>query len=349
MTQRIAIIGAGALGGYVGGYMTRDGHDPLLIDPWRAHVERMRGDGLELRGLTEPENFTVKCRAVHTGELPDPAATKFDIVVIATKSYDTEWAAKTMLPYLADDGFVVSLQNGINEPAIAAVVGPERTTGCIASMISVELMAPGLIQRNVKLGGSVHTVFRAGELDGTETPRIRAVADMLSSVDSAKVTDDLMMERWSKLAVNCMRNPVGAATGRGTNANDADPATRRLAIRLAAEAAAVGMAEVGRLEKISGILPEQLLAAGAGDADALAAAEQILIDAMARRSDNQRPSMAQDVAKGRPTEIDYINGLVADRATRHGIQVPANAGIVRVIKGIEAGAVDPSPAAVAGL
>ncbi|MDA0997192.1 MAG: 2-dehydropantoate 2-reductase, partial [Proteobacteria bacterium] len=275
--------------------------------------------------------------------------TKFDIVFIATKSYDTDWAARTMQPYLAPDGFVVSLQNGINEPAISDIVGAACTVGCIASMISVELMSPGLIQRNVKLGGADHTVFRAGEQDGSASPRIAAVAEMLSSVDSAKVTGELMVERWSKLAVNCMRNPLGAATGRGTNANDSDPDTRRLAIRLAAEAAAVGIAEVGRLEKISGIAPEQLLAAGKGDAQAMQAAEQILVEAMARRSDNQRPSMAQDVAKGRPTEIDYINGLVVERARKRGIQVPANDGIVRVIKMIEAGAVDPCPAAVAGL
>lgn len=349
--ERIAVFGAGALGGYVGGYLTRAGRDVTLIDPWAEHVDRMGDPGLQLSGLTEPENFTVKCKAVLLDDLPAPGGIgPFDIIFIAVKSFDTKPAAERMKPYLAaPDGFMASLQNGINEPVIAAVAGRERTLGVIASQISVALWEAGKVQRNVKLGGATHTVFRVGELDGRVTERATRVAAMLADIDSSKVTETLMDERWSKLVANCMRNPVSAATGLGSNACDTDDHIRRLGIRIAAEAIAVARAEGYTVEKILGISPDLLQAAGQGDAAALAACDRSLLEGRARRSDAQRPSMGQDMVKRRKTEIDFLNGLVVETARRHGIPVPANEGIVRAIKRIEAGEIQPSPEAVAGI
>ena len=143
---KIAIVGAGALGGYVGGYLTRDGHDVTLIDMWPENVEAMRGPGLELTGLTKPENFTVRTNAIHLTELQAVSKTRpFDIAFVAVKSYDTEWATSMIAQYLSPAGFVVSLQNSINEDRIARVVGWGKTVGCIASRIAVELHEPGKI------------------------------------------------------------------------------------------------------------------------------------------------------------------------------------------------------------
>ncbi len=342
--DRIAVYGAGAVGAYVGGYMTRDGRDVTLIDPWEEHVNLMRDPGLKLSGLTEPENFTVKCNAILDGDLPPPGKVgPFDVIFICVKSFDTEAAAKRMQPYLADGGFMVSLQNGINEETIAKVVGHDRTVGCIASAISVSMWEPGAVRRNVKLGGTEHTVFRAGELDGSVTPRVEKIAEILSSVDSAKVTTTLMGERWSKLIVNCMRNPISAASGMASNACDTDDHIRHLGIRIGSEAVAVAKAEGHPLEKLLGMPPEQVLAAGQGDAEAMAACDKKLLDDRAKRSDQQRPSMAQDMVKGRKTEIDYLNGFVVLKAKNHGIAVPANEGIVTAIKRIEAGELKPGP------
>jgi 2-dehydropantoate 2-reductase len=348
--ERIAVYGAGAVGAYVGGYMTREGHDVTLIDPWAEHVARMRDPGLELSGLTEPENFSVVCKAVVDAELPQPGEIgPFDIIFICVKSFDTEAAAKRMKPYLAEGGFMVSLQNGINEGTIAEVVGADRTVGCIASAISVSMWEPGAVRRNVKLGGKEHTVFRAGELDGRVTPRVERVAEILASIDSAKVTTTLMGERWSKLIVNCMRNPISAASGMASNACDTDDHIRRLGIRIGAEAVVVAQAEGHPLEKLLGMPPEQVLAAGQGDAEAMAACDKKLLDDRAKRSDEQRPSMAQDMVKGRKTEIDFLNGFVVRTARQHGIAVPANEGIVAAIRKIEAGEAKPSPDLLAAI
>jgi 2-dehydropantoate 2-reductase len=351
MSRKIAIFGAGAVGGYVGGYMTRAGHDVTLIDMWPEHVDKMRNDGIELAGLTEPENFTVTgVNAIHITELHDfGKGGPFDIVFISTKSYDTVWATRLMADFLAPGGFVASLQNGINEERVASVVGWGRTVGCIASKISVELTSPGRIQRNVALGGKEHTVFRVGEPHGRITKRIEEVRDLLALADSADVTDNLWGERWSKLVVNCMRNPISAATGRGGNDNDRDDHTRRLALGIAAEAIRVGQAHGFQLSKIYGMPPEDVTAAMDGNNAAMDRCETIMFEGVAKRSDDQRPSMGQDMAKRRRTEIGYLNGLVVEKAVEIGLEAPLNAGIVEVVQRIERGEIEASPAAVAHL
>lgn len=347
---KIAIVGAGALGGYVGGYLARDGHDVTLIDMWPENVEAMRGRGLELSGLTKPENFTVRTNAIHLTELQAVSKSRpFDVAFVAVKSYDTEWATSMIAQYLTSAGFIVSLQNSINEDRIAAIVGWGKTVGCIASRIAVELHEPGKIRRMVALGGEAHTIFRVGETHGRKTSRAAAIRDMLTSIDSATVTSNLWGERWSKLCINCMRNPVSAATGRGGNANDQDPLTRRLAIMLAGEAVKIGLAQGYELEKMYGLMPEQLVAAHEGANKAFVECEETLLAGTKGRADGQRPSMGQDMQKGRRTEIDYLNGLVAARATDLGIAAPYNSGMAEVVRRIERGEIEPSPEAVAHL
>jgi 2-dehydropantoate 2-reductase len=199
----------------------------------------------------------------------------------------------------------------------------------------------------VALGGKEHTIFRVGEVHGRSTERVERIQSMLAGIDSAKVTDNLWGERWSKLCINCMRNPVSAATGRGGNANDQDPMTRKLAIMLAGEAVKIGLAQGYSLEKMYGLTPEQLVAAHDGDAAAFSQCEAKLLEGAKTRSDGQRPSMGQDMQKGRRTEIDYLNGLVAERAAAIGMDAPYNSGIAAVVRRIERGEIEPSPEAVA--
>jgi 2-dehydropantoate 2-reductase len=349
-SDKIAIVGAGALGGHVGAYLTREGHDVTLIDAWPEHVEHMRAHGLTLDGTTEPECFTQAVNAIHITDLQKTAHGRpFNFVFVAVKSYDTVWATHMIKNYLTLDGFCVSLQNGINEERMASVVGWGKTVGCIASTIAVELDGPGHINRNVKLGGAERVIFSVGEVHGRVTPRAEKLSEMLACVDSSEVTTNLWGKRWSKLMVNCMRNPVSAATGRGGNANDRDDHTRRLAVRLAGEAGRIGVALGYKLGLVYKIEPELLMAAEQGDGDAMAQCEEKLLANMTFRNDDQRPSMGQDMQKGRRTEIDYLNGLVVEKAKELGLPVPANEGIAEVVRQIERGKIRAGPDAIAHL
>jgi len=338
MGKRIVFVGAGAIGGYVGGHMTRAGHDVTLIDAWPEHVERMRSHGLELAGVTDAERHTVKVNALHLTEVQRLSRERpVDIAFVCVKSYDTEWATLLIRQYLAPDGFVVSLQNCINEERIAALVGWGRTTGCIASLIAAELYEPGRVKRTVPMGGDRHTVFRVGEPHGRITPRMQEVAELLRSVDSAKVTSNLWGERWSKLVVNSMRNGLSAAIGLYGNQRDTAEGPRWLSIRLGSQAVRVGQALGYSLERMLGIEPETLALAGEGHRDALAEITDILLEGVKKRSDDQRPSMAQDIAKGRRTETDFINGYVGARGADIGVEAALHNRMNELVKQVERG------------
>jgi 2-dehydropantoate 2-reductase len=346
MTKRIAIVGAGALGGYVGGTLAHLGHDVTLIDPWPENVETIRARGLELDGVTPEEKFVARVRTLHLTEVQALARTPVDVAMVAMKSYDTAWATALIAPYLAADGYVVSLQNCLNEETIAGIVGWGRTVGVVASVISVDLHEAGRIRRTVAKGGDKHTVFRVGEPHGRVTRRVEELADWLRGIDSSKVTTNLWGERWSKLVANGMGNGVSAATGLTSGDCARNATLRRFQIALAGESIRVGQALGYQLEKIKGLEAERYALANEGDAAALAQVEAMLVPKSGAnpRADIQRPSMAQDIQKGRRTEIDAMNGFIAAKGAAAGVPAPSHVKLTEIVTRVERGELKPAPA-----
>ncbi len=349
IAPRIAVVGAGAVGGYVGAGLAAAGHDVTLIDPWPAHVEAIRAGGMHLSGMTEAETRIVRVPALHLTEVQALARQRpIDIAFVAVKSYDTEWATLMIAPYLSPAGVVVSLQNCINEERIAALIGWGRTMGTVVSGgLALDLYEPAHIRRTMaKLPG--HTCLYVGEPSGRVTARARALAALLGAVDGTHATADLWGERWTKLCVNGMRNGVSAATGMGGNERDRHDAVRRVCIRLGAESVRVGRALGFRVGKVGALDPEALARAGDNDPAALAEVERLMLAGTtgAARSDLQRPSMAQDMAKGRRTEIEFMNGFIAAKATEAGVPAPTHARLTEVVKQVERGILRPDPSNV---
>ncbi|MFH1603251.1 MAG: 2-dehydropantoate 2-reductase [Pseudomonadota bacterium] len=352
MGKRIAFVGAGALGGYVGAYFARQGQDITLIDMWPENVEAIRSRGLELDGVTPEEKFTVKnVKTMHLTEVQSLSKQKpIDIAFVSVKSYDTEWATMLIKPYLAPDGYVVSLQNCVNEEKIAGIVGWGKTLGVVASVISVEMFDAARIRRTAAKGGDKHTVFRIGEVHGVVTERVRELVELFSNIDSAKATTNIWGERWSKLSQNGMRNGVSAVTGLTTAQCDLNAEVRRYAIRLGAEAVRIAQALGYELEKIGGVKPEVIARAGEGGRDALAEVEEHMI-ARAKenpRGDMQRPSMAQDIYKGRRTEIDFMNGYIVERGKMLGLPTSTHEKLVDLVRQVERGEIKASPSHLGG-
>src|SRR6201999_1435522 len=265
MGNKIVIVGAGAVGGYAGAHMVQAGEDVTFIDPWPAHVEHMRKHGLKVtHAMKEPE-FTVPVRALHVTDAQQLAKEKpVDIAFVCMKSYDTAWATMLIRQYLAPDGYLVSLQNCMNEETIAGVVGWGKTLGCIASSITVNLCEPGHVRRAAGKSGTKHTVFRAGEVHGRITPRAEEVCRLVAYADSAKVTNNLWGERWSKLVANAMQNGLSACTGLGGGDMLNSEPIRRFAARIGSEAVRVGQAHGYALEDILHLAPETIARAGEG-------------------------------------------------------------------------------------
>ncbi len=347
MQKRIVMVGTGALGGYIGGNLAHQGFDVTFIDMWPQNLEAIRTRGLDLDGVTAEEKFTVKtAQTLHLDAIQELGKGKpVDIAFVSVKSYDTERVTKAVKPYLAPDGYVVSLQNCINEDTIAAIVGADKTLGVIASIISVELYEAGRIRRMAAKGGDKHTVFRIGEVNGGVTDRVNELVSMFSLIDSTKATTNLFGERWSKLIQNSMRNGIAAATGLTSGECDKNEAPRRFAIKLGGEGVRVAQALRIKLVNLGGLVPERLALASEGDANALAEVEAIMVSRTASnpRAGIQRPSMAQDMQKGRRTEIEFMNGYIADKGRHVGIATPSHVKMVDLVLRVQRGELKPSP------
>jgi 2-dehydropantoate 2-reductase len=340
---RVCMVGAGAVGGYVGAHITHAGVDTILVDPWPEHVQAMRRHGLQVTGMNGAGSVHTPVRALHITELQQLVRERpIDIAFIAVKSYDTLWATQLVLPYLAPTGCVVSLQNGINEHAIAGLAGWSRTLGVSVSALAAELVAPGQIVRNSPLGDARKPGMRVGEVHGQVTPRAERIGELLAHGDSCKVTTNLWGERWSKLTINAMRNGPCAFTGMTGRQRDTDDRSRSLSIRLGSSAVRIGRALGLELEPVGG-LDLDLLARADDDAAALADITAQIMAVALSRSDSQRPSMGQDILKGRRTETDDINGLVARRGAEVGIDATLHARVNEAIRRIERGEIAPSP------
>ena len=326
MIKRIGIIGAGAIGSVVGGMLTKAGRDVTLIDQWPEHVEAMKRIGLRLSGTCGEHLVPVK--ALHIHELQS-VTEPFDAVFVSVKSYDTEWATALALRYLTPEGVVVDFQNGLNDERVAAVAGKHRTLGCVIT-IGAGMYDPGHAMRTDT--GTIG--FKIGEHDGRETPRARELAELLSAVATTHVTTNLWGERWSKLAINCMANPLAGLTGLGSAEVRIDPNVSAVGIHLGAEVIMVGRAVGHEVEPIYGIEAQRFVDAyqGKGLRELLANVAEI-----ARKRGGGRPSLLQDVIRGRRTEIDFLNGAVCEHGRKVGVKTPFNDAVVEVVRGLGVG------------
>jgi 2-dehydropantoate 2-reductase len=182
------VVGAGAIGGTVGAHLARAGHSVLFCDTDPEHVAAINANGLAIEGPVE--TFTVEASAVAPDELPDD----LHAVLLAVKSQHTDSALDAVAPRLAPDGFVVSLQNGINEPQIAARIGEERTVGAVVNF-GADYLEPG----RIFVGG--RGALYVGELDGRRSERL---ARLLDDLPDAKETENIVGFLWAKEAYGAM-------------------------------------------------------------------------------------------------------------------------------------------------
>ncbi len=335
MSKNIAVIGTGATGSVIGGLLTAGGHDVTMIDQWGAHVNAMKESGLHIS--IQEEEFTVPVHAIHLYEVCQ-LDTLFDIIFIACKSYDTLWLTHLIAPYLQSDGFMVSAQNSLNDEWIAPIVGHTRDIGCVLTMSS-EVFEPGHLKRNTPMD---RVTFTLGELSGRITPRLQELQQILSSAGKTELTTNLWGLKWSKLVFNSTVAPVCALSGLGP-AHLADAPERvRVCLELGREALLVGQAQGYSMEPVFGLSMEEAIAS-----------PESLVENIVKVSRFEgrgaRSFFHQDVLKGRPTEVDFINGLVCRKGIESGVPTPANDAAVEFVKRLERGELSPDPVNVARL
>ncbi|WP_431284375.1 ketopantoate reductase family protein [Humitalea sp. 24SJ18S-53] len=318
----LLIWGAGAIGGTLSAYLVRAGQNVLLVDQVEAHVAAMNDTGLAIEGPVE--TFTQAVRAT----TPTALQGQFRRIILAVKAQDTVAAAAALRPHLADDGFVLSAQNGLNERAIADAVGAARTMGCFVNF-GADWLAPGRI-----LFGNRGAVV-VGEIDGHITDRARDMHAMLRLFEpDAVLTDNIWGYLWGKLAYGAMLFGTALTPASMTENFDAAryfPVWRQLGQEVIAVAQAYGVTPVG----FNGFDPRAFMP----DAPLAAAKESIaLLAEFNRYTAKSHSGIWRDLAvRKRRTEVDPQIGIIAELGAARGIDTPAIARLVALIHDIEDG------------
>lgn len=333
--KKIAVLGAGAIGGSIGADLTLAGADVVLIDPWVAHVEAMQRNGLT---VTLPEQtLHAKVRALHLCEV-SALAPQFDIVLLAAKSYDSRWLAQFIEPCLREDGALVCVQNSLNDEWVAPIIGAARDIGCTIEL-SAELFTPGIVQRNTD---HRKTWFGLGELDGRMTPRLEEIGRLMACAGRITLTENIRGLKWTKLINSTMM--LGTLGVLGLNACEAtQPGVVDLLIAVGRESAAVGRALGYRTEAIFGLPAEAFM--GATD-EVLKKNLETIVAFIGRKA---RGVVLQDFLKRRPSEATYFNGLVAERGRAAGVPTPFNEAVLELVRRIERGECAPGLAHLAAI
>jgi 2-dehydropantoate 2-reductase len=298
---RVAVVGAGAVGCYYGGMLARAGVPVTLIGR-PAHVEAMRRDGLRLSSAAFDEHIAVDASA-------DIAAVAgATLVLVCVKSTDTESTAAELAPHLAPDARVLSLQNGVdNAPRLQAVLG--RPVAPAVVYVACEMGGPGHVRH---LGrGELVIPSDMGATPGTSSDAV--VALFARTGVPVELSDNVVGALWGKLLLNCGYNAISAITDVSYGRMVTLPGIAQTVHDAVVECLAVAKA-------LEVTIPGDVFAA---------------VARIATSMPGQVSSTCQDLRRGKPTEIDHLNGYIVREGERLGIATPVNRALQALVKALE--------------
>lgn len=335
-SPRIAVLGAGANGASIGADLTAAGLDVVLVEQWPAHVERMRAEGLRI--LSPEGELHVRPRTMHLCEVAE-LRHRFDVVLMLMKAYDSRWAAQLIEPYLAEDGLLAGVQNGMTARTIEQVVGAERTMGVVIEC-SATMTDPGIVHRHT---GVPRSWFAVGALPGGPAERAGEIEALLAHSGTVQRFDDIESAKWMKLVSNATLLVTSAILGLPMLDALHTPGYRDVMVAAGKEALAVGGALGHAVLPIFGLTEEEI-----ADRDRVV---DIMTDKLFTGFvvPGATTTVLQDWEKGRHSEVDDLNGHVAAEGERLGIPTPVNRAVTDLAHRIERGELRPDPAHLAEL
>ena len=293
---KVAVMGAGAVGCYYGGMLARAGHSVVLIARPR-HVESIARDGLRMETLGFDEYVQL---AAH---LDASAVQGADLVLFCVKSTDTEAAGAQMLPYVTPAALVLTLQNGVDNADRLRTVLPDRQIAAAVVYVATEMRGPGHVKHNGR-----------GELVIEPSRASAEVAQALMAAGvPTEISANVRGELWAKLILNCAYNAVSAIAQLPYGKTVIGVGVQDVMRDVVAECLAVAHAEGVEVP---------------GDVDAA-------VRKIAHTMPMQFSSTAQDLARGKPSEIDYLNGLIVQRGAARGVATPVNRALWSLVKLLE--------------
>lgn len=326
--MRAAIYGAGSLGTILGAYITKNGGEVELINRNKAHVEALRKNGATVTGTV---NFTQKV----TAYTPDEMSGRYDIIFLMTKQQHNGEVVAFLKDYLAEDGVIVTLQNGIPELLIGEIVGEERVLGCTVAW-GATMKEPGVCELT---SAPDSLTFSLGSLQAQPNKHLADVKALLELMGSVEIDKNFIGSRWSKLLINSAFSGMSAVLGCTFGEAAGNKASRRVVQALIKECIDVCAAGNIRIEPVQGKDIVKLL----DYKNRIKKAFSFFIIPIAiRKHALLKASMLQDLEKGKKSEIDAINGVVSTFGRKVGVPTPMNDAVVSVIHQIEDGKLEPS-------
>ncbi|MCE5343186.1 MAG: 2-dehydropantoate 2-reductase [Eubacteriales bacterium] len=319
-SPRIVVVGAGAIGGITAALLKKGGRDVTLVCKHQEIATLAAGRGLRITGVKG--SFSVPLHAVAAIE---ELSGFYDIALIATKAYDMPAAARLLLPFLTPDAMVLSLQNGICTDALATVVGKERTVGCVIGW-GATMHVPGELEMTST------GEFIIGRIQGDQSA-LAPVREALSCVVETVVSDDILAELYSKLIVNSCITSLGAICGLRLGVMMKRKQARKIFLGVIAEAMAVAKAMNLKVPPFGGKLDYEKLMRGNHAWDRFR--RHLTIRIVGLKYKNLKSSSLQSLERGRPTEIDYFNGYIANKGNALGVLCPVNRRLTAMVKEIE--------------
>lgn len=326
---KILVVGAGALGGLIAARLRASGRAVWIATKDAQTAAELKATGLHVSGVGGSV-FVEMAEIAPLDAYGERDA--FDLVVLATKARDAMQVAPRLVRMLGAGGVLLPIQNGGVAQLLADRLGGDRILGGLSNLGATMNATGSYEQRNAG-----HLLV--GELSGGDTARAERVREAMSGGVEVRVTTNLPGAVWSKLLINCSVTTIGAIAGRTMREYIALPHGRRLFDLAYDEALSVALA--------NGIHPQRMLVepippGWSGHGVRGEAHEAWLGELLASYGD-LKPSMLQDFERGRPTEIDFINGYVADLGRTKGIPTPANAAIVETVYAVTRGELCPDP------
>jgi 2-dehydropantoate 2-reductase len=331
MGRKIAVLGTGANGASIGADLTMAGEDVVFIEQWPAHVEAMRAHGVTIR--TPSETKTVDVRTMHLCEVAT-LRHKFDVVLMLMKAYDSRWAAQFIEPYVNSDALVAGIQNGMSIDDIATVVGSHRTMGCVIEITS-EMFEPGIIERH---SDPSRSWFAVGSIDSTTKGREEEIAGLLRNSGSVSIVDDIRAVKWMKIVSNSTTLATTAIVGLPMIEAAGIPEMRRFMLQSGQEALDATLMLGNPILPIFGLIPNAV----SEPSTVVEALLDTLLEGFVLPK--SITTILQDWMKGRRSEVENINGLVASTHRDFGLRAPVNEAVVEVAHRIERGELEPGMA-----
>ena len=321
--MKTAIYGAGSLGTVLGAYMTKAGVPVELVNRNKTHVEALRANGAHIGGTVD---MTVPVKAV----FPDEMEGIYDVIFLMTKQLHNREVVTKLLPFLGEKSVIVTLQNGVPEPLIAEIAGPQRTIGCVVEW-GATLAAPGVCELT---SDPDSMSFHMGRMEGITDEQLAAVKELLETMCPVEIEENLLGVRWSKLLINATFSGLGTVMGGRFGDVSETKEARPVALACMKECMDVGRAAGAVFAPVQGKDITKLFYWRGPVKKAFAS---FLLPIAMKKHRLIEPSMLQDLNKGKPCEIDAINGVVCVWGKKTGIPTPVNDRIVEIVKKEQAG------------